>query len=446
MAEWNDDLCPVTGGEWLREGSPEHATRTARQYAEDARVSAQASRASAEAAQRSAADIAASIRDVRAQVQGNSEAVAEESARARAEEAALRTELERTAAQASCDHKRLANMLAAQRGELWLECADAGAACVKTVGDAAVTGGAAVLPFAALKSVGGRTVVWNQMVQLIPGPAESAGVQWLFSAEGTLTANGTATALSAVNTDYASTSGHVYLLRGCPAGGGDSTYSMTVSEGFRDYGSGVVFQSSYTGTRFIIARVIKNHSAVDVVFRPQLFDLTLMFGAGREPATPEEFSAMFPDPFYPYSSSELRSMAACEVRSLDGQGALLGSVRLPESLNALTGWGWSAGTAANAVDMEARVYRQAVGRRAYTAGDEADAALVTDGLVTHYPLDAAIEAELTPEQAAQLSPDFFLEVREGGTVEAFGQSGDAEVRVPVFSEIVYLCEITEESA
>ena len=35
---------------------------------------------------------------------------------------------------------------------------------------------------------------------------------------------------------------------------------------------------------------------------------------------------------------------------------------------------------------------------------------------------------------------------EGGTVEAFGRSGDAEVRVPVFSEIVYLCEITEESA
>ena len=79
MAEWNDDLCPVTGGEWLREGSPEHATRTAKQYAEDARASAQASRASAEAAQRSAADIAASIRDVRAQVQGNSEAVAAES-------------------------------------------------------------------------------------------------------------------------------------------------------------------------------------------------------------------------------------------------------------------------------------------------------------------------------------------------------------------------------
>jgi hypothetical protein len=190
---------------------------------------------------------------------------------------------------------------------------------------------------------------------------------------------------------------------------------------------------------------------VDVVFRPQLFDLTLMFGSGREPATPEEFSAMFPDPFYPYSSSELRSMAALELRSFGpdrtgADGGLLGSIRLPEGLSALTGWGWSAGAVANAVDLEQRVFRQAVGRRAYAAGDEADPALVTDGLITHYPLDEVQVTELDGALGDLLPLDFFLEVREGGTVEAFGRDGDAEVRVPAFSELVYLCGITEESA
>lgn len=37
----------------------------------------------------------------------------------------------------------------------------------------------------------------------------------------------------------------------------------------------------------------------------QLFDLTLMFGAGNEPSTVEEFEAMFPLPYYPYSAPKL---------------------------------------------------------------------------------------------------------------------------------------------
>lgn len=36
-----------------------------------------------------------------------------------------------------------------------------------------------------------------------------------------------------------------------------------------------------------------------------LFDLTAMFGAGNEPSTVEEFEAMFPDDYYPYSEPEV---------------------------------------------------------------------------------------------------------------------------------------------
>lgn len=41
-----------------------------------------------------------------------------------------------------------------------------------------------------------------------------------------------------------------------------------------------------------------------------LIDLTLMFGAGNEPETVEEFEAMFPLPYYAYNEGELISVAA----------------------------------------------------------------------------------------------------------------------------------------
>lgn len=45
-----------------------------------------------------------------------------------------------------------------------------------------------------------------------------------------------------------------------------------------------------------------------------LFDLTLMFGAGNEPATVEEFEAMFPLPYYDYNPGEIISNKTEEVK------------------------------------------------------------------------------------------------------------------------------------
>lgn len=43
------------------------------------------------------------------------------------------------------------------------------------------------------------------------------------------------------------------------------------------------------------------------------YDLTKMFGAGNEPSTVEEFEAMFPDDWYPYNEGELMSASVNEV-------------------------------------------------------------------------------------------------------------------------------------
>lgn len=45
----------------------------------------------------------------------------------------------------------------------------------------------------------------------------------------------------------------------------------------------------------------------------EVFDLTKMFGSGNEPSTPEEFEAMFPADYYPYNVGELRSACVSEV-------------------------------------------------------------------------------------------------------------------------------------
>lgn len=46
----------------------------------------------------------------------------------------------------------------------------------------------------------------------------------------------------------------------------------------------------------------------DVVVRPQIFDLTQMFGAGNEPATPEEFWSYFDHKLYPYNTGETQPL------------------------------------------------------------------------------------------------------------------------------------------
>lgn len=64
-------------------------------------------------------------------------------------------------------------------------------------------------------------------------------------------------------------------------------------------------------TRFVFEiRANLNHTSNNIVVRPQIFDLTEMYGAGNEPKTVAEFKAKFPNDYYPYSPS-------CFVTSFD---------------------------------------------------------------------------------------------------------------------------------
>lgn len=90
-----------------------------------------------------------------------------------------------------------------------------------------------------------------------------------------------------------------------------------------------------------------------------LIDLTKMFGSGNEPTTPEEFEAMFPNDYYPYNEGELMSMSVNDVVYTDTSSNQV-SHQIPQSIQNLDGYGWSAGTAYNYVDFENKKYYKCV--------------------------------------------------------------------------------------
>ena len=54
--------------------------------------------------------------------------------------------------------------------------------------------------------------------------------------------------------------------------------------------------------------VVGGYSVSNVLVKPQLFDLTQMFGAGNEPTTPEEFWSYFDHKLYPYNAGETQPL------------------------------------------------------------------------------------------------------------------------------------------
>lgn len=146
------------------------------------------------------------------------------------------------------------------------------------------------------------------------------GITFTNNEDGTITANGTASANSQL--DLVSHSGEtisfsgldVYsklMYSGCPEGGSNSTYGIQntwVSNDFTDNGNGGITNTTstkYDGYyRFGYAIVIRQgYTANNLVFKPMCINLTEMYGAGHEPSTVVEFRQKFPNDYYDYSPS-----------------------------------------------------------------------------------------------------------------------------------------------
>lgn len=178
-------------------------------------------------------------------------------------------------------------------------------------------------------SVYGGFIEWNQIFNPAAGSsATSNGIIFTKNSDGSWSVSGTATA-DAFRAYRVTTviKGHKYLLKATPTTGSTSTYySYIVATGVigtkYDYGSGVIADATESGDiNFVI--YVKNGTTISnaVVFKPQLFDLTQMFGStiadyiySLEQATAgagvEYFRKLFPRDYYDYNSGENTNVSA----------------------------------------------------------------------------------------------------------------------------------------
>jgi hypothetical protein len=170
-----------------------------------------------------------------------------------------------------------------------------------------------------VKSVGGKSVVWNQLVKAVPTVATQVGVKFTFSSDGIVTLSGTATTTgNAVSLQSVKNQkGHKYLMFANPLSdfyGVDKLMLSSQSFGRDTTGQGVIITNeSSNAVWYYTIYVYEGVTYDNVKLQPQIFDLTQMFGAGNEPSTVEEFEKIFPNDYYPYNAGEIVSAGTKEV-------------------------------------------------------------------------------------------------------------------------------------
>ena len=128
---------------------------------------------------------------------------------------------------------------------------------------------------------------------------------------------------------------------------------------------------------FYQPKTFPNISYSNFILKPQFFDLTEMFGAGNEPATPEEFWQRVPEKLYGYNPNDYKS------------ANIPSSKYFPDGMK-------SAGSAYDEINFLSQKAIKRVGVRAYQTGDENDANVMTDKTNTVYELATPVETEITP--------------------------------------------------
>ena len=162
----------------------------------------------------------------------------------------------------------------------------------------------------------GRNIEWNQLLDKSKYLATTTINSVIFTnnGDGTITANGTADATVYYRLDNAiSVSvGHKLLIVSGISGGSWGSYLLYDDANLDHYsydvsGTGKIYTAGASPAALYIL-IYKDYTANNLVFKPQLFDLTEMFGAGNEPATPAEFWSYFDHKLYPYNPGETQPL------------------------------------------------------------------------------------------------------------------------------------------
>lgn len=171
-----------------------------------------------------------------------------------------------------------------------------------------------------VKSVGGRSIVFNQMVDLSKSKETTAnGVTFTFPGDGIVALNGTSNkeGNSIAVAVIKNMKDHKYLIIASPLsnvyGVGQLLFTSQVY-GADTTGHGAIIVNGSSNATWYYTLYLYNGVTYDnVKLQPQIFDLTAMFGSGNEPTSVEEFEAMFPNEYYPYNAGEIVSADTEEI-------------------------------------------------------------------------------------------------------------------------------------
>lgn len=261
----------------------------------------------------------------------------------------LRGECDKLAAENRKQENRISALMKLNKGQTYDIVPEEGESASRTAPSGA--------KYASVDKVGGKSIVWNQLVNgsNLPTTKTINGITFTNNGDGSITVDGTATDNANLNLqrmDNKTIIGHKYLMLGGAAGGSISTYFYRYDSNggtqAYDYGNGAIFTKTAEGSTYITIRVVSGVTVSGLTFKPQLFDLTLMFGAGKEP-TAEQFEAMFPAELYPYNPGEIISSRTATITA----GAEAITTGFPELR--------SAGTVHDEIDMDGGEIRRNVG-------------------------------------------------------------------------------------
>lgn len=196
-----------------------------------------------------------------------------------------------------------------------------------------------------IKSIGGKTIVWNQLITISQTSSiTNNGVEYVNNLDGSWTLNGIAEGLSNIDVHLKKTinikKAHKYLLFGCNESSKTETTriwfqsSKAFPAGNRIY-NGIIVEAlddDKLGEYFFY---IYDKNEINARWYPQFFDLTKMFGAGNEPSTVEEFEALFPEDYYPYDAGTLVSASVNEIME-QARNLLIPTDNLPQTDSGIT--------------------------------------------------------------------------------------------------------------
>lgn len=169
---------------------------------------------------------------------------------------------------------------------------------------------------ATIKAFRGRTMAWNQLGGN-DGTTNTTGLTVTRNDDGSITLDGTsAGGYVSVVESVRIIRGHNYLIRGCPSGGGSDTYSLNFGGNVHDVGEGYIFiPAASAASRIFRFDVGADVTVSGMTFWPQLYDLTLIFGAGNEPDI-DGFKEIFPEPYYEHCAGKFLGAYPNAIRTI----------------------------------------------------------------------------------------------------------------------------------